>query len=365
MRKKLSFRHFDKTLFLAPLFIFLIGILSIYSAQTKGMGLAFDQTLAMRQIFWMGIGALVVFLIVRVDYFRFQDFVWPIYFASIFFLVLVLFMPARLGAHRWIPLGGFNFQPSELAKLAVILALSHFFANNRPEYLSRHKFLVPFIVVGIPFLLILKEPDLGSGLMLVPPFLAMLYLWGFRVKHILVLVASGIAAAPLLFHFLKDYQKARLLVFINPNADPLGAGYTIIQSKIAIGSGGLFGKGFLGGTQNQLNFIPERHTDFIFAVIAEEGGFIASLAVVCLFLFIVRKGFVISGQTPDRFGSLLACGVTTLLGTQTAVNLGMTMGLLPVVGVPLPLVSYGGSCVVMTMVSIAVLLNIKMHRPLF
>ncbi len=364
MRKKISFRHFDKILFLTPVLIFLIGILSIYSAAFKAAQ-PIDETLAMRQLLWMAVAILLVFLIVRVDYFRLQDFVWPIYITSIICLMLVLLMPARLGAHRWIGIGGFNFQPSEFAKLSVILVLSQFFANNRPEFISKQKLLIPFAVAAVPFLLILREPDLGSGLVLIPVLFAMLYLWGFRPKYLLIMLAVGMIASPILFHFLKDYQKARLLVFINPNMDPLGAGYTIIQSKIAIGSGGLLGKGFMGGTQNQLNFVPESHTDFIFSVVAEEGGFVVSVIVLLLFWLIVKKGFVICGQTPDRFGSQIACGISTVLAVQTIMNLGMTMGLLPVVGVPLPLVSYGGSSVVITMFSIALLINIKMHRPLF
>lgn len=364
MRKKASFRTFDKLLFLTPILIFLIGIFTIYSASFKASQ-SIDQTLVVRQMLWMGVAALLVFLVVKIDYFKLQDFVWPIYTVSLLLLILVLFMPARLGAHRWIQVGGFNFQPSELAKLSVVLALAQFFANNRPEFITKGKLLLPFLIVGAPFLLILKEPDLGTGLTLIPVLLAMLYLWGFRTKNILMLVGAGIVLSPVLFSFLKEYQKARLLVFINPNMDPLGAGYTIIQSKIAIGSGGLLGKGFMGGTQNQLNFIPERHTDFIFSVIAEEGGFVASVAILILFWLIIKKGFVICGETPDRFGSQLACGISMMLGIQAIVNLGMTMGLLPVVGVPLPLVSYGGSSVVITMLFIAILINIKMHRPLF
>ena len=364
MKRRNSFQNFDKVLFLLPILIFLIGILSIYSASFKS-GQPIDQTLAMKQFIWMGMGALFVFLIVRVDYFKLQDFVWPLYFFSILLLIVVLFMPARLGAHRWIPLGGFNFQPSELAKFSTILALSQFFANNRVEFTSKKKLVGLFLTVGAPFLLILKEPDLGTALILVPLFFAMLYLWGFKPKVLLIFVAVSCLISPVLFHFLKDYQKERLLVFINPNADPLGAGYTIIQSKIAIGSGGFFGKGFMGGTQNRLNFIPECHTDFIFAVIAEEGGLVVSMIVLTLFWMIVKKGFTICAQTPDRFGSQLACGISTMLGLQTIINLGMTMGLLPVVGVPLPLVSYGGSSVVITMLSIGILLNIKIHRPLF
>ena len=364
MRRKLHFSRFDKLLFFTPILIFLIGILSIYSASFKAHQ-SLDDTLAARQLMWMGVAVLTVFLIVRWDYFRLVDFAWPLYFLSLLFLVGVLFMPARLGARRWIDLGGFNFQPSELAKLAVILVLARFFAAHRPEYLSKSRLMVPFLVVGVPFLLILKEPDLGTGLIMVPVFLAMLYLWGFNSRALLILIAAGLALSPVFFMFLKEYQRSRLLVFINPNLDPLGAGYTIIQSKIAIGSGGLLGKGFLGGTQNQLKFLPERHTDFIFGVIGEEGGFIASALVVFLFWLIIRRGFQICGQTPDKFGSQLACGISTMLGLQTVINLGMTMGLLPVVGVPLPLISYGGTSVVLTMLAIGLLINIKIHRSIF
>ena len=364
MRRKIRFSRFDKLLFFTPIVIFLIGILSIYSASFKAQQ-PLDDTLAARQFLWMGIGVLTIFLVVRWDYFKWVDFAWPLYFLSLLFLVAALFMPARFGARRWIDLGGFNFQPSELTKLAVILVLSRFFSTHRPEFISKSLLMVPFGVVALPFLLILKEPDLGTGLILIPVFLAMLYLWGFSPRKLLLLMAAAALLSPIFFMFLKEYQRSRLLVFINPNLDPLGAGYTIIQSKIAIGSGGLFGKGFMGGTQNQLKFLPERHTDFIFGVIGEEGGFIASILVVILFWLMVRRGYQICGQTTDRFGNQLACGITTMLGVQTIVNLGMTMGLLPVVGVPLPLISYGGTSVVMTMFTIGLLINIKLHRSLF
>ncbi len=364
MRKSVNFRHFDKLLFMTPLLIFFIGIASIYSANFKSHQ-ELGQILAIRQMLWMAVAVLGMFLVLKVDYFKLQDLAWPLYFVSLALLVLVLFMPARLGAHRWISIGSFNFQPSELAKFSVILALSSFFADHRAEYISKRKLLLPFIAVRLPFILILKEPDLGTGMSLVPVLLAMLYVWGLKPKTLLSLIAAAALTSPLLFFFLKEYQKARLLVFINPNADPLGAGYTIIQSKIAIGSGGLWGKGFMGGTQNRLNFIPERHTDFIFAVISEEGGFLASVAILLLFWVLVKKGYTISAQTPDRFGSQLACGITPLIGMQAIVNLGMTMGLFPVVGIPLPLVSYGGTSVLVTMLGIGILLNIKLRRPLF
>ncbi len=364
MKHRSRFSHFDKLLFFTPILIFLIGMFSIYSAAYKAHQ-AIDDTLAARQFIWMGIGILLIFLVARYDYFKLMDFAWPFYFLSVFLLVVALFMPARLGARRWIEIAHFNFQPSEMAKLAVILVLSRFFSNNRPEYLSKGRLLIPFLLVGVPFLLILKEPDLGTGLILLPIFFAMLYFWGFSPKVLLALIVLGIVLSPIFFLFLKEYQRSRLFVFMNPNLDPLGAGYTIVQSKIAIGSGGLFGKGYLSGSQTQLKFLPERHTDFIFGVVGEEGGFVLSFLVVILFWMIVQRGYQICGQTPDKFGGQLACGITTMLGLQAFINLGMTMGLLPVVGVPLPLVSYGGTSVVMTLFSIGLLINIKLHRSLF
>ena len=357
-------KHFDKLLFMTPIFIFLIGALSIYSASFKAHQ-SLDDTLALRQFFWMGIGILLIVLMSRWNYFKLADLAWPIYIFSLLLLVAVLFMPARLGARRWIDLGGFQFQPSEIAKLAMVLVLARFFSTHRVEAVSRNRMALPFLIVALPFLLILKEPDLGTGLILIPVFLAMLYLWGLRLRTLFLMMALGAALSPVFFMFLKEYQRSRLLVFMNPNLDPLGAGYTIIQSKISIGSGGLWGKGFMEGTQNQLKFLPERHTDFIFGVIGEEGGFVACFLVIFLFWLIVRRGYQICGQTPDRFGSQIACGISTLLALQTIMNLGMTMGLLPVVGVPLPLVSYGGTSVVLTLVSIGLLINIRMHRSLF
>ncbi|MBI4433038.1 MAG: rod shape-determining protein RodA [Candidatus Omnitrophica bacterium] len=356
MRGQTRFRDFDRGLFLAPILICLIGALSVYSA---------GQTLVNKQLLWMGVGILLMLLFLRTSYFKLQDFAWPFYIGSLILLAAVFFTPARFGARRWIDLGGFSLQPSELAKLAVILILARFFSDHRREYVSKRGLWRPILYAAAPFFLILKEPDLGTALILVPVFFAMLYVWGVRAKTLLGQIALGLLLSPLFVLFLKEYQRTRLLVFLNPNLDPLGAGYTIIQSKIAIGSGGLIGKGFLGGTQTHLQFLPEKHTDFIFGVLAEEGGLAASLCLLILFAYVIKKGFDIAAQTPDRFGSQLACGISTLLAVQVFINMGMTMGLLPVVGVPLPLVSYGGSSVVMTMVSLGLLLNIKLHKPLF
>jgi rod shape determining protein RodA len=193
----------------------------------------------------------------------------------------------------------------------------------------------------------------------------MIYLWGFSPKRIIAILSGGCVVLPFVIGLLKEYQRSRLLVFLNPNLDPLGSGYTITQSKISIGSGGLWGKGFMAGTQNYLKFLPERHTDFIFGVIAEEGGFIICFLLIGLFWLIIARGYRIAGQTSDRFGAQLACGITTMIAVQVFINLGMTMGILPVVGVPLPLVSYGGTSVAITLASIGILLSIKNHRSLF
>ncbi|MCG3176359.1 MAG: putative lipid II flippase FtsW [Candidatus Omnitrophica bacterium] len=364
MKPLFDLKGVDRTLLITPLLIFAIGIANVYSASFR-TGMTFDQTLATKQVIWMGVALLAMLMVSRFNYLRLSDIAWPLYALTLVLLVAVLFTPPRLGARRWLHLGLFSFQPSELAKLAVILVLARFFAENRREYQSRARALLPFIIVGVPFLLILKEPDLGTGLLLMPAFFAMLYLWGFRGRVILGLLGLGLALSPVFFHFLREYQRNRILVFLNPDLDPLGAGYTIIQSKIAIGSGGLLGKGFMGGTQNQLHFLPERHTDFIFGVVGEEGGFLLCSALFALFWVLVRRGFIIAAQTPERFGSQLACGISALLGMQAFINLGMTMGLLPVVGVPLPLVSYGGTSLVTTLSMIGLLISIRRHRPLF
>lgn len=364
MRRRVPFRLLDKGLLAAPLCIFLIGIAGVCSASAKDPEVLLSAY-AIKQLLWMGIGVLAALFFARSDYYKWIDWVWPLYGVTLVLLVTVFLMPARMGAHRWIGLGAFNLQPSELAKIAVIAALARYMASRRVDTLHGFQKWTPFAIVGVPFMLILRQPDLGTGLLLVPPLLCMLYLWGFGGRKIVGLMTAGMLAAPVLALFLKDYQRSRLLVFLDPNLDPLGAGYTIIQSKIAIGSGGLMGKGFMEGTQNQLKFLPESHTDFVFGVLAEEGGFLGALILVALFGYVVWKGFNLAAQTPDRFGSLMACGLSALFGSQAIINLGMTMGLFPVVGVPLPLASYGGTSAVVTMVSIGILLNIKAHRSFF
>jgi rod shape determining protein RodA len=221
------------------------------------------------------------------------------------------------------------------------------------------------MVVAIPMGMIIEQPDLGSAMMLLFLFTALLYMTEVKIKYIIMFLVIMLVPLPLFWHFLRDYQKERLLVFLNPNIDPLGAGYTVIQSKIAIGSGWLFGKGWLGGTQSQLHFLPESHTDFVFATFAEEWGFLGCAVLLILYYIIISEGFRIAQRTRDDFARLLAFGISFMLGIQVFVNIAMNMGLAPVVGLPLPLMSYGGSSVLVTFIALGILVNIDKTRSVF
>ncbi len=360
-----GYKDFDRLILAASFLIFAFGIIAIYSA-TKSRALPLAESFYFRQISWMGIGVLLLVLSVSISYQRFIDISYVLYALNIILLVLVLVAGhVRLGAQRWFSVGGFAFQPSEFIKLTLILALANY-AGNKKDAMSEFKnLIIPCILAGIPFVLVLLQPDLGTALLLVPIFLTVMIMSGVRLRYIIGMIAVGIAGLPVFWHFLRDYQRQRLLVFINPNIDPLGAGYTIIQSKIAVGSGGLLGKGWLSGTQNQLNFLPERHTDFIFSVIGEEWGFLGAMGLVLLYFFIVKRAFNISMLTSDAYGRAIASGVGVMLALQVIINIAMTIGMMPVVGIPLPLVSYGGSSLVTTVIAIGLLLNVGMRRSTF
>ena len=358
-------REFDWVLFWITVFICLLGFAFLYSASPeKSISL---QNVFYRQLVWLGIAFLAFWVALWLDYKFFLNWAYFLYGINLVLLILVLVSgrATKLGAQRWLGVGPFAIQPSEFAKITFILALSRFLHGRDLSSNLLRTLLGGFLLFALPGLLILREPNLGTTLMLFLILVVLLYAAGLRRDLFVFLSIFLCLLAPLGWLRLKPYQRERVLVFVNPDMDPLGSGYTVIQSRISIGSGGLWGKGWLQGTQSQLNFLPERHTDFIFSVIAEEGGFAASVIIVLLFWLIVQKGFLICAQTPDRFGGQIACGVTTMIGLQAFINLGMTMGLLPVVGMPLPLVSYGGTSVVITMLSIGLLLNIKVHRPLF
>lgn len=272
----------------------------------------------------------------------------------------------RLGAQRWLKILWFNFQPSELMKLIIVIFLARYFSRADSTLGSRvHSWgfieavLIPFIFVCLPMLLILTQPDLGTAIFIFIIFISILFIAQVNYKFILFILLGIVLACPLLWQLLKDYQKARLLVFLNPNIDPLGAGYTVIQSKIAVASGWLFGKGWLAGSQSQLHFLPESHTDFIFASFAEEWGFLGSLILLLLYYFLIRYTIKVAQRSSDCFGRLLASGIGLILSIQIFINIAMTIGLAPVVGLPLPLLSYGGSSLVVTFLSLGILINIE------
>ena len=355
------------------LIISCLGILSIYSSTYQKEGSNW-QDIYKRQILWVVIGLVCFFFTSGFNYRKFWDANYFIYGVALFFLLLVFGLGIiRLGAQRWLRFTWFNFQPSEFAKLAIIIFLARYFSRKSVNDISllSGKFgvfrglILPFIFVAIPMFLIIEQPDLGSGLMLFLVFVSLLYLTNVRLKYIFMLLISSILPLPFLWHLLHDYQKDRLLVFLNPNIDPLGAGYTVIQSRIAIGSGGFWGKGWLAGTQSQLYFLPESHTDFIFATFAEQWGFLGGALLILMYYLIIRQGFIIAQRTQDSFGKLLAYGISLLLALQVFINIAMNMALAPVVGLPLPLMSYGGSSVLVTFIALGILVNIDRRRAVF
>jgi len=362
---KRRFKDFDWTLLGIVFIIFIVGGLAIYSA-TEARNLPFIESYIFRQLNWLAVGAVFLAIVIALSYQKFIDLAYLFYGINVILLALVLVLGhTRLGAQRWFVIGSFAFQPSEFMKISLILALSNYVAQKKDAMERLGNLVVPSVLLAVPFLLVLMQPDLGTALILVPIFFSILFMGGARLKYLAGMMIAGLAGLPVFWHFLRDYQKQRLLVFMDPNIDPLGAGYTIIQSKIAVGSGGLTGKGWLNGTQNQLNFLPERHTDFIFSVIGEEWGFLGAAAIVLLYFFIVQRAFNIANLTSDRFGKLIATGVAVLLACQVVINISMTIGLMPVVGIPLPLVSYGGSSLLATLVAVGLLLNVGMRRSTF
>jgi rod shape determining protein RodA len=363
--EKKFLRDFDKTLLFIAFLIFLMSIFVLYSA-TQAKNLPFGKSYILRQIYWMLIGAILLFAIINISYQRFIDIAYILYGINIILLIFVLILGhTRLGAQRWFSIGAFTFQPSEFIKINLILALANYIGARKESMDSFKSLFVPILLLFMPFVLVLMQPDLGTALILLPVFFSMLLVGGVRPRYLVTMLLLGFASLPVFWSFLRGYQRQRLLVFINPNLDPLGAAYTIIQSKIAIGSGGLFGKGWLGGTQNQLNFLPERHTDFIFSVVGEEWGFLGAAILILLYFIIIKRSLNIASSTSDIYGKLIATGVAMMLALQVIINVGMTIGLMPVVGIPLPLVSYGGSSLLATLIAIALLLNIGMRRSTF
>ena len=366
-------RNSGFTILIFALIIVSIGILSIYSSTYQKEG-ALWEAIYKRQMLWVLLGLILFLFTSNLNYRRFWEWTYILYALALIFLFLVFILGVtRLGAQRWLKIAWFNFQPSEFAKLILVIFLARYFSRKDATDISLTSgrygifqgIVLPFLFVAIPMGLVIEQPDLGSGVMIMLIFIAMLYLTEVRFKYIFIFLFFIILLLPFAWHFLKDYQRDRLLVFLNPNIDPLGAGYTVIQSKIAIGSGGIFGKGWLGGTQSQLHFLPESHTDFVFATFAEEWGFLGGAVLLTLYYLLIRQGIMIAQRTNDYFGRLMALGISLMLGMQIFVNIAMNLGLAPVVGLPLPLLSYGGSSMLVTFIALGILVSIDRRRAVF
>lgn len=346
----------DLFLIILAFIIFCIGIACIYSATYQKLEF---RSYVLKQLLWGIFGVIGLSFVLWAGYKRFIQWGYLLYLISLFLLILVLFMPSVSGAHRWFKIFGFSFQPSELAKLTLILAIVKYLDTFIRRKLIFFDILVVILFTLLISVLILVEPDLGTAIILWPLLIGILIAAGIKPKILFFIIVIGLTLLPLGWNHLQPYQKERLLVFLNPNLDPLGAGYTLIQSKIAIGQGGIFGSGWLAGTQNQLNFLPERHTDFIFSVIGEEWGFIGVLVILFLYYLLVIRGFNIAIRATERSGKFLASSITVLFTIQIIINIGMSIGIMPVVGLPLPLLTYGGSSLFFTIIGLGLLLDIS------
>ncbi len=360
-------QNFDTTLLLLALAITALGILNLYSATYLG-NRGGESNAYLKQLVWMGLAVIALLAALIPDYRIFERVAYPIYWGTVSLLGAVLLIGTiAKGSQRWLAVGPIMIQPSELAKIAVVLVLARYFHRNRapgPYYLR--DLFWPIVLLAIPFLLVLKQPDLGTALMIAATGGTVLLMLPIRGRSLLTIVGVAVVGIVVAWtYFLHDYQRMRVKSFLNPEMDPLNSGYQAIQSKIAVGSGGLWGKGFLKGTQTQLDFLPEQQTDFIFSVLAEEWGFIGAGLMLALYMVLTLYALNVARTSKDAFGALVGAGVVGMLFWPMLVNIGMVIGFMPVVGVPLPLMSYGGSSLVVTFLGIGLLMNIRMRRFTF
>ena len=360
--KFFNIKNIDKIDAILLILIFLlaaVGFLMLYSAGGGSIDPWFSSQIK-RFILFLPIFFTIIFINLRL----FHKFAYFFYFIGLFMLLYASFAGfSAMGAKRWINIAGINFQPSEFMKIALILALARYFHNIHIYKIKNIWFLIaPIFMTIIPVLLIAKQPDLGTALILLSTAIIIFFATGVTIIKFIISAGIFVIATPVLWHFLANYQKQRILTFLNPESDPLGAGYNIIQSKIAIGSGGLFGKGFLAGSQGQLNFLPESETDFIFTMISEEFGFVGSILVIIIYGLIFYRTMMIALQSKSHFGKLLALGLCFFLFMHFFINIAMVTGIIPVVGAPLPLISYGGTMLIITLISFALILNVAVHK---
>lgn len=354
--------QFDWPLFVSAAAIAVIGVVNLYSA-TSASGARSD--IYIQQIYWLTLGAGVAVLVAAVDYRHFERHGWVAYGVGIVLLLLVFLLGKSIrGSTRWITFGDFTLQPSELMKICIIIALAKYLHNDpKTEGRTLKDLVIPGLILAVPMSLILLQPDLGTAMICACIFGTIMMLTKLKLRSLFTLAAAFVLSAPLTWtYLLKEYQRDRLTAFLHPEQDLLDTGWHAHQSLVAIGSGGIWGKGFMQGTQNQHRFLPDQHSDFPFAVWAEEQGMVGVALMLGLYLFVIIWALKIASQAKDRFGAVTAVGVAALLFWHSVINIGMVMGLLPVVGVTLPLFSYGGSSVLTVMIGVGLLMNVSMRR---
>jgi rod shape determining protein RodA len=348
--------HIDIPLFIGLFLTSLLSFAILYSAGSQ------DMDILMRQAVRIGLAFLLMTALAHIDPYQFKRYSTVLFGFGIFLLIAVLIMgQIGKGAQRWLDLGFFRFQPSEMIKITTPMMIAWYLAEHPLPPKSRQLFIAAILIV-IPTLLIAKQPDLGTALLVASSGAGVLFFAGLSWRFIVAIIAALASLTPIIWHFMRGYQRDRVLTFLNPEADPLGRGYHIIQSKIAIGSGGIYGKGWLGSTQSELDFLPESSTDFIFAVFAEEFGLSGCLGLLILYLLIIARCLYIATQAQDTYSRLLASSLAFTFFVYVFVNIGMVIGILPVVGVPLPLISYGGTSIVTLLAGFGILMSIHTHR---
>ncbi len=359
--------HFDWITLAVVVLISLIGILTIYSATRPPLDEGEHPPFYVKQILWLYVSILSLIVFTIVDYTKFKKFWLVFYIFGILLLILVLLTgKTAMGAKRWINLGFFSFQPSEIFKIIFVISISAFLENKKSP-ISTNDALKTIVFFGlIPSLLIMKQPDLGTAILILTVTFIMVIYKGLPTRLLVLFISIAITSIlflwELLWHGLKDYQKNRLLAFLDPTVDPRGIGYNIMQSVITVGSGGFLGKGYLEGTQGPLKFLPERHTDFIFPIFAEEWGFLGCIVLLSLYFVLFRRCFKTSTIAKDNFGKLISIGFTSIFVLYFFINIGMTTGIMPVVGIPLPFMSYGGTTLLANFIGIAFIINVRMRR---
>lgn len=348
------YRRMNPVIMITTFILMAIGAAGIYTATGGVTGGFFTK-----QLIWYLAGFAVMMTLANINYNNFFAVAnWLYGFFIVLLLIVALFGHSALGAQRWLKIGSFQFQPSEFMKIVVAISVIRAVLIMQKEAFTWKSLGKVLLIVIVPMMLILKQPDLGSAILLIPVVLTVLFIGNIPMRKLVLILFVGFLALPVAYFSLKDYQKERLHVFVNPQVDPLGAGYNVIQSQIAVGSGQLAGRGWMRGTQSQLNFIPIKYTDFVFAVIAEEFGFLGGILVIIVYLVLVMEGLKVVKLCQYTGGKMLAAAMTMIIFMQFAINIGMTMGLLPVTGITLPLLSYGGSSVLAIMTSIGILQNI-------